>query len=103
MKPRYEPNWKDGSDGEALIGHVGPLDIYFEHSEAHDADWLLVVGPEERRVRSRSVGVNYDVFDIKDRRRLELHLEEKHDIHIELAEMCEIYALAISLGYMEEQ
>jgi hypothetical protein len=28
-------------------------------------------------------------------------LDENKDIHVELAEMCEIYALAISLGYLE--
>ena len=101
MKPRYEPNWKDGSDGEVLIGHVGPLDIYFEHSEADDEDWIIVVGPEERQVRPRSKAYNFDVYDIVEGGRIVPNPNSPPDIHIELAEMCEIYALAIKLGYME--
>ena len=100
MKPRYKPTWLDTSTDEVLIGDVGPLDIYFEHNEAEDADWLLVVGPEERMVNGVNAH-NFDVYVIKDRSRLKSHLEENKDIHVELAEMCEIYALAISLGYLE--
>jgi hypothetical protein len=100
VKPRYKPTWLDTSTDEELIGYVGPLDIYYEHSEDNEEDWLLVVGPEERMVNGANTH-NFDVYVIKDRSRLEPHFEEKTDIHIELAEMCEIYALAIRLGYLE--
>jgi hypothetical protein len=100
VKPRYKPTWLDTSTDEALIGYVGPLDIYFEHNEAEDADWLLVVGPEERKVNGVNAH-NFDVYTIKDGSRLESQLDENKDIHVELAEMCEIYALAVRLGYLE--
>ena len=100
MKPRYKPTWLDTSTDEVLIGDVGPLDIYFEHNEDNEEDWLLVVGPEERMVNGVNAH-NFDVYVIKDRSRLESQSDENKDIHIELAEMCEIYALAIRLGYME--
>lgn len=102
MKPRYVPNWS-GSEGEVFIGHVGLLDIYFEHNEADDEDWIIVVGPDERQVRPRSEAYNFDVYDIIDGNRIVPNPNSPPDIHIELAEMCEIYALAISLGYLEEQ
>ena len=100
MKPRYKPTWLDTSTDEELIGYVGPLDVYYEYSQDDEEDWLLVVGPEERKVNGVNAH-NFDVYVIKDRSRLESHFDENKDIHIELAEMCEIYALAISLGYME--
>jgi hypothetical protein len=89
------------SEEEVLIGYVGPLDIYFEHNKADDEDWIIVVGPDERLVRPRSAAFNFDVYDIIDGNRIVRNPDSPPDIHIELAEMCEIYALAISLGYME--
>jgi hypothetical protein len=100
MEPRYKPTWLDTSLNEALIGNVGPLDIYYEHNGDNEEDCLLVVGPEERKVNGVNAH-NFDVYVIKDRSRLKSHLDENKDIHVELAEMCEIYALAISLGYLE--
>ena len=102
MKPRYAPNW-NGSDGEVLIGYVGPLDVYFEHNEVDDEDWIIVVGPKERMERPLSAGFNFDVYDIVEGNMIVRNPNSPPDIHIELAEMCEIYALAISLGYLEEQ
>jgi hypothetical protein len=102
VTPRYKPNW-NGSEGEVLLGYVGPLDIYFEHNEADDEDWIIVVGPDERQMRPRSEAYNFDVYDIVEGGRIVPNPNSPPDIHVELAEMCEIYALAISLGYMEEQ
>jgi len=101
MGPRYEPNW-NGSDGEEVfIGRVGPLDVYFEDAAEDHEPWIIVVGPDERRIRPRSASFNFDVYDIIDGNRIVPSLDSPPDIHVELAEMCEIYALAISLGYME--
>jgi hypothetical protein len=102
MRRRYEPNW-NGSDGEVLIGYVGPLDIYFEHNKADDEYWIIVVGPKERMMRPLSAAFNFDVYDIVEGGRIVPNPNSPPDIHVELAEMCEIYALAISLGYMEER
>ena len=100
MKPRYEPNW-NGSEDEVLIGYVGPLDIYYEDVVADGEEWIIVVGPNERMVRPRSAGFNFDVYDIIDGSRIVRNPNSPPDVHVELTEMCEIYALAISLGYME--
>ncbi len=102
MTPRYKPTWIDTSAGELLVGNIGPLDIYYEYDEGDEEDWLLVVGPEERMVNGVNAH-NFDVYVVKDRSRLESHADENRDIHVELAEMCEIYALAVRLGYVEEQ
>ena len=102
MLRRYKPTWLDTSINEALIGNVGPLDIYYEYSDDNEEDWIIVVGPEERKLNGVNAH-NFDVYVVKDRSRLESHADENRDIHVELAEMCEIYALAVRLGYMEEQ
>lgn len=100
MKPRYEPKW-NGSDGEVLIGYVGPLDIYFEDVPIDHEQWIIVVGPDERMLRPHSVAFNFDVYDIVEGNRIVPNPNSPPDIHVELAEMCEIYALAVRLGYVE--
>jgi hypothetical protein len=52
-------------------------------------------------VRPRSAAFNFDVYDIIDGNRIVRNPDSPPDVHIELPEMCEIYALAIKLGYME--
>jgi hypothetical protein len=105
VKPRYEPQWvgrvPHDSGEEVFLGHVGPLDVYYEdHDEDHDEDWIIVVGPEERMIRPRSAGFNFDIYFVEDRSRLVPSPNSPPDIHVELAEMCEIYALAARLGYI---
>jgi len=106
VKPRHEPSWKEPEvvGNEILIGHVGPLDVYYEDNyHNNEEEWILVVGPRERKLREPYVSTtNFDIYVITDGHRL-MPTALKPDIHIELAEMCEIYALAISLGYLEEQ
>lgn len=102
MKPRYKPTWlTDTAGDEVFIGHVGPLDIYYEHNKGAGEHWIIVVGPEERKRNDNRVH-NFDVYDI-EKGNIGPHRTDEVDVHIELIEMCEIYALAISLGYMEEQ
>jgi hypothetical protein len=54
-------------------------------------------------MRPLSAGFNFDVYDIVEGGRIVRNPDSPPDIHVELVEMCEIYALAISLGYLEEQ
>jgi hypothetical protein len=104
VKPRHEPSWKEPEvvGNEILIGHVGPLDVYYEDNYYNNEEkWILVVGPRERKLREPYVSTtNFDIYVITDGSRL-TPTALKPDIHIELPEMCEIYALAIRLGYME--
>ena len=101
MKPRYQPMWHDEGE-EVLIGHVGPLDIYFEDVSQDHEQWIIVVGPDERMMKPRAAAYNFDVYDIVEGKSIVANPDSPPDIHIELAEMCEIYALASSLGYIEE-
>jgi hypothetical protein len=52
-------------------------------------------------IRPRSAAFNFDVYDIVEGGRIVRNPDSPPDIHIELPEMCDIYALAISLGYLE--
>jgi hypothetical protein len=103
VKPRYKPTWtwSHENNDEVLIGQAGALDIYYEHNEDYDEAWIIAVGPDKRKVYDDRQH-NFDVYEVRDGNRLVLQTDERHDIHIELAEMCEIYALAISLGYLED-
>jgi hypothetical protein len=102
VKPRYKPTWiTDEANSEVFIGHVGPLDIYYEHNKTEKEHWIIVVGPDERK-RNGNGAHNFDVYDI-EKGKMVPHMAGAVDIHIELIEMCEIYALAIKLGYMEEE
>jgi len=84
-----------------LIGYVGPLDIYFEDVPIDHEQWIIVVGPDERMLRPHSVAFNFDVYDIVEGNRIVPNPNSLPDVHVELAEMCEIYALAVRLGYVE--
>lgn len=103
MKPRYEPSWgKNGSDKSALIGHVGPVDVYYEYDYGDNKEeWCLVVGPDDRKLNGRGLH-NFDVYVIKDRCWLEMSTpDDLKDIHVELVEMCEIMQLLQEKGYLD--
>jgi hypothetical protein len=51
-------------------------------------------------LRPRSAAFNFDVYDIVEGNRIVPNPNSPPDIHVELAEMCEIYALAARLGYI---
>jgi hypothetical protein len=99
LEPRCVPSWADDGD-ERLIAHIGPLDVYYEYNyNGNGREWLIVVGPPERRL-DESTDHNFDIYDMQGN-----NIEpygSKHDVHIELHEMCEIYALAVARGYIKE-
>jgi hypothetical protein len=101
MEPRYEPTWSHETNDEVFIGQAGALDIYYERNKDYDEAWIIAVGPDERKIYDDRQH-NFDVYEVRDGNRLVLQTHELQDIHIELHEMCEIYALAVARGYIKE-
>jgi hypothetical protein len=99
VRARYTPDWGQDDGGEELIGAVGPLDIYYEFRHDIGECSALVVGPPERLFRQQSQS-NFDVYTIVDKSRLEGYPHHNFDVHIELHEMCELYALLVEKGYI---
>lgn len=104
VKPRYIPTWGDQEESyEVLLGHVGPLDVYYEDNlDKSGEKWCIVVGPNDRKINGEG-SHNFDVYVIADRNRLEPHVGmcPRLDLHIELPEMCEIMKLLVDGGYMD--
>lgn len=101
MLPRYKPEWQEDDGLELLIGHIGPLDIYYEPETNAHGEWILVVGPPERK--NRDTPYNFDVYEIgHNPPALTESQWSSLDIHVELSEMCEIYQLAVERGLLKE-
>lgn len=105
LEPRYEPTWNPEDDNSKLIAHVGPLDVYYEYDyEGNDEHWILVVGPGKRCRYPENRSDNFDVYKVEGNNLLLLDsgFGSVQDVHIELFEMCEIYALCVARGLIEE-
>lgn len=105
LKPRYEPTWDTEDDNSELIAHVGPLDIYHEYNyEGNGEHWILVVGPGKRCRDPENRSDNFDVYKVEGNNLvpMEGNFGVVQDIHIELAEMCEIYALCVACELIKE-
>lgn len=107
MERRHKPSWnEDGEDDDnsELIANVGPLDVYYEYDYCgNNKHWIIVVGPDSRCRDPENRSFNFDVYGVKGNN---LELEEgnfgaAHDVHIELAEMCEIYQLCVERGLIK--
>lgn len=104
MKPRYRPTWNDQGE-EVFLGYAGEIDLYVEASPEDDMEWMvLIVGPPHRKRPQDGVfrSYNFDCYDLKDGRAIS-QANEHVDIHVELAEMCEIYTLLQAGGYLGEE
>jgi hypothetical protein len=107
MRRRWKPSWveDDRSANEVLIGRVGLFDVYYEYDyEGSGQHWIMLVGPDPKKLDPISK-CNFDVYVIENRSSLEPyeHIHGRQDLHIELAEMCEIYRLCVERGYIEEK
>jgi hypothetical protein len=104
LTPRWVTGWSTwGEDGEIFIGQAGEIDVYYQdHSDEHSSGperYIYVVGPQERMLENDEIAHNFDGYQIVDGN---LVLGGGvQDIHIELAEMCEIYRLCVERGYIE--
>ena len=92
-KPRWKPYYH--SAGMKFLSYANDLDVWLlEHKNR-----LFVVGPEEKRITPSSE-FNYDAFDIKDGALV--NLEDPIDLHIDVHDMCSIYALCVEHGLFKE-
>ena len=100
LKPRYEPTWSSQDDQSELIAHVGPLDVYYEYNyEGNDEHWVMVVAPGRRCKDPANRPHNFDVYKVEGSN---LVSEDDYcDIHIELHEMCKVYALCVKHGILK--
>ena len=93
-KHRWEPLCD--SDGMRFLGYANDLDVWLLEYKNR----LFIVGPEEKCITPSSE-FNYDAFDIKDGA-LDM-LEERVDLHIDVHDMCLIYALCVEHGLFKEK
>jgi hypothetical protein len=92
---RWKPSWDRGG-AEALIGHAGALDVYYEDRRGDSfPSRIFVVGPPSRKKSARTF--NFDAYDVINGTSI-VPDANAHDVHVELSEMCEIYRLAAEAG-----
>ena len=100
MEPRYEPTYNHNG-AEVFLGHAGDIDVWTELADKDAGErWIIVVGPKNRKLRPNIIH-NFDVYpaenNVLSSRLLEL---DGKDIHVELSEMCQVYALCVEHGYI---
>ena len=78
-----------------FLSYANDLDVWLSAYKNR----LFVVGPEEKRITPSSE-FNYDAFDIKDGALV--MLAERVDLHIDVHDMCLIYALCAKHGVFKE-
>lgn len=99
MKKRWTPDYrKDPND--VFLGYANDLDVWLDSEGL-----VVVVGPKERKLNAGDM--NYDAFDIVGNR-LMIQEEYTHpdlgvDLHIDLHDMCLIYALCTEHGLFKEK
>ena len=99
-----EPRWKSTNNLAVdnytrFLGYANDLDVWLIHVK----DRIIVVGPEEKRVK-KDVDLddyNYDAFDIEDG--VLVMLDERVDLNIDVHDMCLIYALCVEHGVFKEE
>ena len=107
LGPRYTPSWvpADNGSGEAFLGRVGALDIYYQDHRSENVgghEVAYIVGPSSRMIK-RGSPHNFDPYKIEDGA-IELHDDlDSQDVHIELDEMCLIYQLLEARGLLNKE
>lgn len=96
MEPRWGIRDATYEDNELkFLGYANDLDVWL----ILPRHILLVVGPEEKR-KEPSSDFNFDSFDIGDG--VLVIRGEYIDLHIDLHDMCLIYALCTEHGLFKE-
>ena len=99
MQPRWKPSYTDGT-GDALDyddtfwGHANDLDIWWDNGR----EIVVAVGPKEKQI-DEDGDINFDTFDIIDGT---LKIQDgPKDLHIDVHDMCLIYALCVEKGALD--
>ena len=94
-KPRYVPSYGRMED-DTFLGYADELDVWVG---VGPNTIITAVGPEHRQL-PLSVH-NFDGFDIIEGN-LKMYDNQRKDLHIDLHDMCLIYALCAEHGLFEE-
>ena len=101
MKPRWKPSYTD-PDGEIVDyedtfwGYANDLDVWWDDGRKI----VIVSGSNEKKIREDG-DINFDAFDIVDgtlKRQ-----DGPVDLHINVHDMCLIYALCVEHGVFKEE
>jgi hypothetical protein len=92
MEPRWKPSYTVGSK-DKFLGYANDLDVWLE------SGGLVVVGPTERKVNEDN-DMNYDSFNVVGNRLVMQGCPV--DLHIDVHDMCLIYALCTEHGIFKE-
>jgi len=96
-KPRWDATNGMTDDTENIfLGYANDLDVWLRN----DIGRIIVVGPKEKRIYPDDENFNYDAFDTVDDNLV--MLEERVDLHIDVHDMCLIYALCTKHGLFKE-
>jgi hypothetical protein len=92
-----EPRWTPsvdliGSPSATFLGYANDLDVWFEHEKKR----IDVVGPKSRVLPNG--GFNFDSFLLEYG--VLAPLDRNGDIHIDVHDMCLIYALCVEKGVL---
>lgn len=101
MEPRYEPTY-DNNGAEVFLGHAGDIDVWTEWNGDYgdkEERWIIVIGPTDRKLCDSTH--NFDIYPVEGNKLSSRLLElDGKDIHVELSEMCQVYALCVEHGYI---
>lgn len=99
-EPRYHPSYT-APNGDVMEyddtfwGYANDLDVWWDD----DRELVVVVGPYEKKIYKKG-DTNFDAFEVVDG---VLIMEEgPKDIHIDVHDMCLIYAICVEHGLLKE-
>jgi len=101
MEPRWKPSYAESGVGalefkdDTFLGCANDLDVWWDDGRKI----LVVVGPAEKQINTEG-GINFDAFDTIDGA---LKIQDSPiDLHIDVHDMCLIYALCVQHKLLDE-
>lgn len=99
MGPRWKPSNTD-RDGkieyeDIFLGYANDLDVWWDD----DRELVVVSGPDEKKINAEG-GINFDTFYSADG--VLVIRDYPVDLHIDVHDMCLIYALCVKNGVFKE-
>lgn len=94
--PRYIPTYGKTED-DTFLGYADEIDVWYDPN----AIMVSVVGPKHKLL-DRNSPHNFDVFEVVDSNLCGLNADPQ-DLHIDVHDMCLIYALCVEHGVFKEE
>ena len=100
-EPRHKPTYANNI-AQVFLGYAGDIHVWTELADAYAGErWIIVIGPQERWIEGDKNIHNFDIYPVENNVLSSRCLEQDgKDIHVELAEMCQVYALCVEHGYI---